>query len=62
MTTDHLDLVTAQEVAQLFRLSERHIVRLAARRELPGVKLGQAWRFNRIDVLAWLRSQSNREA
>lgn len=61
MTTDHLDLMTAQEVAQLFRLSERHIVRLATRRELPGVKLGQAWRFNRADMLAWFQSKANQE-
>lgn len=62
MTTEQLDLMTAEEVGQLFRLSERHIVRLATRKELPGVKLGQSWRFNRADVLAWFRSKSNQGA
>lgn len=55
-----LDMMTAREVAVLVRVSERHIVRLATANAMPATRIGGVWRFNRPDVLAWIREQSNR--
>ena len=59
MTTEQLDLMTVQEVAALLRLHVTHIRRLARLRQLPAVQIGKAWRFNRADLMAWLKSKSH---
>lgn len=47
-------LLTAEDVAQLLRCSTRHVRRLR-KDGLPVVWLGEAPRFERDAVLAWLR-------
>ncbi len=44
------DILTADEVAQLMRVSRDTVYRLVARGELPGRKVGRAWRFSRAAI------------
>jgi len=52
------DYLTLKEVAELLKLSERTVYRLAKDGELRGFKpRGGAWRFRRADVEAWVDEQ-----
>jgi excisionase family DNA binding protein len=48
------EVLTLEEVAELLHAKPGDVRRLAERGELPGRKLGRAWRFSRAAVLAWL--------
>lgn len=47
-------LLTVREAAQLLRLGEVTVYRLAQRRKIPAVKVGGSWRFNRGMLEEWL--------
>lgn len=47
-------LLTAAELAEYLRLNERTLLKLAGQGELPGVRLGNQWRFRRSVIDAWL--------
>ncbi len=50
--------MTLKEVAELLKISERSVYRLAKDGKLPGFKPGGgAWRFRRSDVEAWVDDQ-----
>ena len=50
--------MTLKEVAELLKVSERTVYRLAGEGTLPGFKPGGgAWRFRRRDVEAWVDAQ-----
>lgn len=49
--------LTVPEVAELLKLSEKTVYRLAQRHELPGFKVGSAWRFLRRDIDAWAKER-----
>ena len=51
------DVMTAAEAAALLRVSESTAKRLATRGEVPAVKVGRAWRFNRAQLHAYLRGE-----
>lgn len=59
MTNDILD---ADEVAELLRLNEQTVKRLANRGELPGFKVGGRWRFRRQDIEEYIEEQKRRYA
>ena len=46
--------MTTRELALYLRLNERTVLKLAASGELPGVRLGNQWRFRRAIIDAWL--------
>jgi excisionase family DNA binding protein len=48
------DVLTLEEAAELLQANPEDVRRLAERGDLPGRKLGRAWRFSRAAVLAWL--------
>jgi len=48
------DVLTLEEVAELLAVAPALIERLARDGELPGRQIGDAWRFARRAVLAWL--------
>ena len=48
------NLLTVREAAQLFRLGEVTVYRLAQRRKIPAVKIGGSWRFSRGMIEEWL--------
>jgi len=49
------NLLTVREAAQLLRVGEVTVYRLAQRRKLPALKIGGSWRFNRGLLEEWLR-------
>jgi excisionase family DNA binding protein len=48
------DVLTLEEVAELLAVDPEAVAALARDGELPGRKIGEAWRFARAAVLAWL--------
>jgi excisionase family DNA binding protein len=51
------EVLTAEEAAELLRVSTKTILGLARSGALPGEKVGRAWRFLRVDLLAYVRGQ-----
>lgn len=56
------DILDADEVAELLRLNEQTVKRLANRGELPGFKVGGRWRFRRQDIEDYIEEQKRRYA
>ena len=44
------EVLTVQEVANYLRIDIRTVYRLAKKGELPCIKIGRQWRFNREDI------------
>lgn len=57
---DPPEVLTAEQTAALLQLDVRVVHELAAAGDLPGRKLGGAWRFARAAVLAWLATPERR--
>jgi excisionase family DNA binding protein len=49
-----LEVLSAAEAAELLSVPEADLVALAERSELPGRRIGEAWRFSRQALLDWL--------
>jgi excisionase family DNA binding protein len=50
------EVLTPAELAELLEVDEDTVIELAERREIPGRKLADEWRFSRRAVLDWLGS------
>ena len=50
-------IMTLPELAAYLKLAERTVYGYAQRGILPGIKVGSAWRFRKVDVEAWLEQQ-----
>jgi excisionase family DNA binding protein len=48
------EVLSAAQAAALLQVGEAAILELAERGELPGRKIGDAWRFSRRALLDWL--------
>ena len=48
-------LITAEELAQFLKLSESTIYKLAGHGEIPGLKIGDSWRFEQQDIESMIR-------
>ena len=44
------EVLTVQEVANYLRIDIRTVYRLAKNGDLPCIKIGRQWRFNRDDI------------
>ena len=53
-----LEVLDAAQAAELLAVEETAILELADRGELPGRRIGGAWRFSRAALLAWLAGGS----
>ena len=49
--------MTVAEVAAYLRVNRFTVYRLAERGKLPGVKVGDLWRFKAGDLATWLERQ-----
>ncbi len=54
MTTEPVDVLTADEAAEYLRVSRKTLYRLVAAGKIPGQKVGRSWRFRRGDLDAVL--------
>lgn len=48
------ELMTVKEVAEYIRLNEKTVSRLAQKGEIPALKAGRHWRFDRAVIDAWM--------
>ena len=48
------DVLTPGQAAELLQVSEDEVVELAGAGKLPGRRMGEAWRFSRPALIAWL--------
>ncbi len=49
--------LTLKDVAELLKLSEKTLYRLANQGNIPGFKAGGSWRFRRTDIEKWVAKQ-----
>ena len=54
---EELEILTPAQLAGLLQVDEETVLALAEKRELPGRKVGEEWRFSREAVLAWLAEE-----
>jgi excisionase family DNA binding protein len=50
------EVLTAEEAAELLRVSTKTVLTLARDGALPGTKVGRAWRFLRADLVAYVHN------
>jgi excisionase family DNA binding protein len=55
-------VIGSEECAALLCCTKEQIEELARAGDLPGTKIGRAWRFLRADVLTWLSERAHAEA
>lgn len=55
------EILTIREVAAFLKVTERTIYRLAAEGQIPSFKVGGSWRFQRSDLLRWMKDQSTEQ-
>ena len=53
-TLDNDEILTCQEASALLKVSDKTLLKLAREGDLPGQKVGRAWRFCRTDLLAYV--------
>lgn len=53
-------LMTLVEVAEYLKIAKRTAYGWVKSGELPGFKVGNAWRFERADIDAWLQEQKRK--
>lgn len=46
-------MIGLKEVAQMLAVSEKTIYRWIAKKEIPAYKIGEGYRFNRVELLEW---------
>jgi len=49
------EFVTVEEVAHFLRVTKKTIYRLLERGDIPAVKIGRSWRFDKAAINEWLR-------
>ncbi len=54
--TMETEFLTAKEVATLLRVNVHTIRIMLKDRILPGYKIGGVWRFNKSELLEWIKS------
>lgn len=52
------EFLTARQLQEILRVDRTTIYRMAESGRLPGLKVGNQWRFPRQQIEAWLQSQS----
>lgn len=51
------DVLDAKEVAKILKVHQRTVIRLAERDELKAFRVGDLWRFRRVDVEEFINKQ-----
>jgi len=52
--------LTVHEVADLLKVNERTVYRLACKGMLPGFKVAGTWRFMANDVSEWIKNEKEK--
>lgn len=51
------DIITIKEVAEYLKIKEKTAYSLAASGDIPGFKVGGAWRFKKSEIDKWINKQ-----
>ena len=51
------NMLTVKEVAALLRVSTQTLYKMLEQGEIPAVKIGSQWRFDREKIKAWIDSR-----
>jgi excisionase family DNA binding protein len=54
-------VLTLAEAAAYLRVAEKDVLDLATRKDLPGRKIGDKWRFLKQALAEWLRASSPKD-
>jgi excisionase family DNA binding protein len=54
---EELEILTPAQLAGLLQIEQATLIELAEKKELPGRKIGEEWRFSREAILAWLADE-----
>jgi len=54
-------LLTLREVSEKLQISENTLYKLARKGEIPGIKIGNQWRFKVQDIEKWLEEQKRKK-
>jgi excisionase family DNA binding protein len=52
------NILTIREVADLLKINEKTVYKLAAAAKIPGVKVGGSWRFDHTTISTWIKSKT----
>lgn len=52
------NILTIREVADLLKINEKTVYKLAADAKIPGFKVGGSWRFDRATISKWIERRS----
>lgn len=52
------NILTIREVADLLKINEKTVYKLAADSKIPGFKVGGSWRFDRATIAKWIEKGS----
>jgi excisionase family DNA binding protein len=55
-------ILTIREVADLLKINEKTVYKLAAESKIPGIKIGGSWRFDRGTIVRWIEKNSRESA
>ncbi len=53
------EILTIHELADYLKLNEKTAYRLVAQGEIPGFKVGGSWRFQKAEILKWVKNQAS---
>ena len=51
------DVLDAKEAGRMLKVHARTVVRLAERGEIPAFRVGDLWRFRRVDIEEFINKQ-----
>lgn len=54
------EIMRPSEVSAMLRIHIRTVYNLAEKGELPGIRIGRSWRFNRGEILQLLSNKSGK--
>ncbi|MBA4320205.1 MAG: repressor LexA [Flavobacterium sp.] len=52
------DILTLQEVAEYLKVNEKTVYRMVQSKKLPAFKVGNQWRFLKMDIIKWIESRN----
>jgi excisionase family DNA binding protein len=55
------DVLDAKEVAKILKVHQRTVIRLAERGELKAFRVGDLWRFRRVDIEEFINKQTEQK-
>ena len=56
------NILTIREVAELLKINEKTVYKLAADSRIPGFKVGGSWRFDRAVISKWIEQSAKEMA